>query len=50
MLGSTDVGLNWYLNQNLKIQFEYMDNNRYHEKGQPSGTVQGFGTRLQVMF
>ena len=49
-----EVALNWYLNPNVKIQFEYMDNNRFHLNpagtpvGKTDGVVQGFGTRLQA--
>ena len=47
---SVNVGVNWYLNKNLKVQFEYIDVNRWNDKGNPSGDVQGFGTRVQIMF
>ena len=47
---SVNIALNWYLNQNLKVQFEYIDANRWHDKGQPAGSVQGFGTRVQIQF
>ena len=50
VMSSTDVALNWYLNQNLKIQLEYADDNRWHDKGQPSGVVQCFGTRVSIAF
>lgn len=45
-----ELGVNWYLNPNLKAQFIYNDNNRYHFGGHLPGTVQGFGTRVQVFF
>jgi phosphate-selective porin OprO/OprP len=45
-----EFGVNWYLNPNLKVQFEYNDNNRYHKAGSLPGDVQGFGTRVQVFF
>ncbi len=44
------VGLNWYLNNNLKIQFDYVHDNRYHQTGQYSGDVNGFGIRTQFLF
>jgi phosphate-selective porin OprO/OprP len=53
-----EFGVNWYLNPNVKINFEYMTNNRYHLGGAPfftpqgsqDGVVQGFGTRVQLNF
>ncbi len=53
-----ELGVNWYLNPNVKINFEYMTNNRYHLGGAPfftpqgsqDGVVQGFGTRVQMNF
>jgi phosphate-selective porin OprO/OprP len=56
VVDGVEVGLNWYLNPNLKIQFEYMTNNRFHlnPAGTPVGTtdgvVQGFGTRVHLAF
>jgi phosphate-selective porin OprO/OprP len=54
ILSGTTVGLNWYWNPNMKLQFEYMDNQRYHKgtsnAGTAPGTVQGFGTRVQIQF
>ncbi len=47
---AVELGVNWYLNPNLKAQFIYNDNNRYHFAGHLPGTVQGFGTRVQVFF
>jgi phosphate-selective porin OprO and OprP len=48
------VGLNWYLNTNAKVQFEYVDDARWHKNTAPSGTVSGgvngFGIRTQLMF
>jgi phosphate-selective porin OprO/OprP len=48
------VGVNWYLNSNLKVQFEYMQNERFDKlsgaNGNISGNVQGFGTRMQFQF
>jgi phosphate-selective porin OprO/OprP len=53
------VGLNWYLSSNLKVQFEYLFNERYDKlstgttggsNGNISGNVQGFGTRMQFQF
>jgi phosphate-selective porin OprO/OprP len=56
VIDGCEVGLNWYLNTNVKIQFEYHDNNRFHlnQQGTPvgkaDGTVQGFATRVQLNF
>jgi phosphate-selective porin OprO/OprP len=48
------LGLNWYLASNLKVQFEYLFNERYDKasggNGLISGNVQGFGTRVQFQF
>ena len=44
-------GLNWYLNTNLKVQFEYVYNHRYElPPGVISGFTSGFGTRIQFMY
>jgi phosphate-selective porin OprO/OprP len=48
------LGLNWYLSSNLKVQFEYLFNERFDKlsgaNGNISGNVQGFGTRMQFQF
>lgn len=45
------LGLNWYLNPNFKIQFQYIHDNRYNvAPGVNSGSVDGFGIRTQVAF
>ena len=50
------VGLNWYLNTNLKLQFEYVDDARWHRNtpgatiGNNPGLVEGFGVRCQMFF
>jgi phosphate-selective porin OprO/OprP len=57
--GQTDaleLGVNWYLNTNFKIQFEYLWQDRYHLKtgpgatGQVPGIVEGLGIRTQFFF
>jgi phosphate-selective porin OprO/OprP len=46
-----EVALNWYLNDSLKIQFEYMHNNRYDMKPNTiPGNVDGLATRIQWLF
>jgi phosphate-selective porin OprO/OprP len=45
------LGLNWYLNTNLKIQFDYLHNNRYDlGTGVIPGNVDGLGIRTQFFF
>ena len=49
-------GLNWYLSPNLKFQFDYVDNSRWHRNtpgatvGNNPGVVEGFGIRCQAFF
>jgi phosphate-selective porin OprO/OprP len=64
VMGGVTLGLNWYLNENLKIQFNYVHNNRYDRlggnpisggvgtatPGNLSETVDGFGIRTQFFF
>jgi phosphate-selective porin OprO/OprP len=55
ILGSTSLGVNWYLNNNLKIQFEYLNTNRSNigptsPAGAVGGTVNSFGIRTQILF
>jgi phosphate-selective porin OprO/OprP len=45
------AGVNWYLTNNLKIQFDYQWNNRYSvPTGVIPGSVTGFATRLQLVY
>ena len=45
------LGVNWYLNTNVKVQFEYLHNNRYDLKtGVVPGNVDAFGIRTQMFF
>jgi phosphate-selective porin OprO and OprP len=45
------AGLNWYLNNNVKLQFDYIYNQRHDlPVGVIPGTTQGFGTRVQLTF
>ena len=56
VIDGCEVALNWYLNPNVKLTFEYMTNNRYHLNpagtpvGSTDGVVQGFGTQLHLVF
>ncbi|MBN9122195.1 MAG: hypothetical protein J0I06_24160, partial [Planctomycetes bacterium] len=44
------VGLNWYWNANIKIQFNYINGARTVPAGAVSGTVQGIGLRGSLEF
>jgi phosphate-selective porin OprO/OprP len=45
------VGLNWYLNDNLKFQFDYVYNQRSDlPPGVVEGSVRGLGMRMQFMY
>jgi len=45
------VGLNWYLNNNIKLQFDWVYDHRYDVPvGVIPGYTSGFGTRMQLSF
>jgi phosphate-selective porin OprO/OprP len=45
------IGLNWYLSNNLKFQFNYVYNQRSDlPPGVIEGSTRGFGTRMQFMY
>jgi phosphate-selective porin len=45
------LGLNWYLNTNLKFQFDYIYDQRHDlPAGVTPGYVQGLGIRMQFMY
>ncbi len=58
--GGFSAGINWYLTNNLKYQFQYQWNDRYQTSPGGAGTpgnglatpgiVEGFGVRMQWMF
>ena len=48
--GEHTVGLNWYWNSNIKIQFNYINGQRSVPAGAVSGNVQGFGLRAALEF
>ncbi len=51
ILDSQTVGLNWYLNNNLKIQFEYLYSDRLAmPPGAALGAINSFGIRTQILF
>ena len=56
VLNDITLGLNWCLNQNMKVQFNYSITNRHSPAspgqpiGQSDGTIQGFGMRLAMDF
>jgi phosphate-selective porin OprO/OprP len=51
VLDGLEAGVNWYLNTNMKIQFEYMHNFRRDlPLGQREGWVDGLGIRTQIFF
>jgi phosphate-selective porin OprO/OprP len=46
-----ELGVNWLLTTNLKFQFEYLWQNRYHlAPGQVPGDLKGFAVRTQFFF
>lgn len=49
-LGQHTVGLNWYLNDNFKIQFNYLNANRQVIGPASSGTIQGLGVLTEWYF
>lgn len=49
-LAQHSVGLNWYCNDNLKIQFMYLNSDRNVAAPANSGIVHGFGTLAQWYF
>ncbi len=45
------VGLNWYLNDNIKFQWDYVFDHRYDvPTGVNGGTTRGVGMRMQFMY
>jgi phosphate-selective porin OprO/OprP len=46
-----ELGVNWFLNTNFKMQFMYLWQDRYHlAPGQVPGTIDGFAIRTQFFF
>jgi phosphate-selective porin OprO/OprP len=55
IMGNLCFGLNWYINNNLKIQFQYCNTNRWgltatSPAGFQEGDVNSFGIRTQLTF
>ena len=48
--GSSTPVLNWYINPNLKIQWNYLHANRDVVAPQVSGGVDALGMRIQLTF
>jgi phosphate-selective porin OprO/OprP len=50
-MGGLTVGVNWYLNTNLKVQVEWVYNQRFADPvGTISGYTSGLGARVQFMW
>jgi len=50
VLSGFTYGLNWHLNPNMRIMFNYVNDQRWHRDGAFSGVVQGFGIRTHFQF
>ena len=56
LLNDITLGLNWFLNPNMKLQSNYSITDRHSPAspgqpiGQSDGTIQGFGVRLAMDF
>lgn len=48
--GEHTVGVNWYWNNNIKLQVNYINGERMVPAGAVSGNVQGFGLRAALEF
>ena len=42
------LGLNWFINPNLKFQFNYSVTDRQSPGGQSNGLIQGLGMRCAM--
>ena len=43
-------GINWYLNVNTYLRFEYLHQNVFGGGPNPDGVIDGFGVRTQFFF
>jgi phosphate-selective porin OprO/OprP len=54
VMNGVTLGVNWYLNTNFKLQFEWVHDARWDKGTAPFGTVpgsvDGFGTRMMIQF
>jgi phosphate-selective porin len=50
MLNSFTFGVNWFLNANAKMQFNYDFTDRSQVKTVAAGDINGFGMRFQYVF
>ena len=50
VLQDVTAGLNWFLNPNAKIQWNYVITDRNAPGNTGDGTIRGFGTRLAFDF
>jgi phosphate-selective porin OprO and OprP len=50
ILDQWEAGVNWHLNNNLRIQFMYLHAQRYDSAAYPSSWANGFGIRTQLTF
>ncbi len=50
ILNSFTLGVNWFLNPNARVQFNYDFTNRSQVKTVAAGNINGFGTRFQYNF
>jgi len=48
VLSDITAGLNWFINPNMKFQWNYSVTNRHSPTGQSDGTIQGFGMRYAM--
>ncbi|MBI3823145.1 MAG: hypothetical protein HY289_10765, partial [Planctomycetes bacterium] len=51
IMDNLEMGVNWHLNNNLRVQFMYIHTDRYSlAPNQNSGWLNGFGMRTQFTF
>ncbi len=50
ILDQWEFGVNWHLNNNMRLQFMYLHANRFDIPGVPGSWMNGFGIRTQFTF